>query len=1587
MNLILKNLVCPLFLVLLGAVLFSSAVTVAAYPANQCAADRKGSNLNCTANDVQITGMSVVGDTTSCIGGTQIALDLQAIVNFAVPDRYDIGIFISNNGKSPQQRASSGGAASCAVSVLPVASPFLDLDGMDRNVSTGDICGDGNGSIGGGTGSGIHYLTNVDVRCQSLTGAGGNLYIPFVLSWDNQASSSGALCTSNRDPVPNTTSKCNSPTVTQGSVRVVVLPAITQSDGVTTLFSGSSTNYSIVITNTTGVSLSNAVFTDPAVTGIAVNSLTCVAAGGASCPAGSTVAGMQGSGITIPAMPDGGSVTFTVNATLTGNPGDTRTNSASVTLGSQTNSASDTDTIVGTIAILPTTRSQNGDKDSAVVYTYTLYNFGVIADKISLAAVSGQGWTVTGSPALVTVEPGESKTVTVTVNIPDSASIGTVDTTTLTAVSGNNPSKTATATAVTTVTTVLTLMSNNTSAGGAGSSVYYNHRVQSNASDIKFVSLTPTFTSGTCTGWTSTLYESDKTTPLLSPVKLAASGGYKDFVLKVSIPSNAAASSTCTATLAAKDTSNAANTVSVTDATTVKALVLYQDPGYTTEQYTYPVGNNVYAKSFGLINGTPYYYKWYDPAGVLQRTSPTTSNLVSLPDTYTIPGTGPLGTWTVQLWDATANTIFAQTNFYVGPDHLKAGYTGANPDVNTNTVIDLTLHDKTNHVVPKDASGNLVKGGATDPKDPLIITVTVSGSATIVSTTLTNASIIGQSVTGRLDSTTGTATLTISDSVSETVTVTPHSYNSALYGSPARDEPATVTFVVGSTLNHIRFIHDTSGLTCESSPVTIQACADAGCTALSSLATTITLSPSSGWGTNPVTFIGSVSETLSITTPQTVTLGTSTVTPTPSGTSPLCYIGTTLSDCKVAFADTGLIISAAADGNTVTIPSQVAGVDSATYYLRAVKTSDKTKACVSAITGGNVPVGFAYECVGNPSTCYGQDLMSLNGGSGSFSLSRNNSGNVSSYTQVDMNFDANGNAPFTFNYADVGQVKLWAKKAASVSGDGAAVPLLSDLVGSSNAFVVKPYAFSLTNIKCTTANAANCAPGALSMTTPGSNPAAADASGSSFIQAGKSFSVTVSAVRYDNAQSGNLGAVTPSFGRCTSSGDATCAAARESVSLAATLVAPSGGTGSALGGTHPALASDFVGGNGVYTFTDLSWGEVGIIGLKARNESFLSNDFGTCSTNTVENIAGANCQGTFGDSGNIGRFVPDHFDTTASGTMSCPSSSCPYTPGLVYANSVARAAATGFAASDVGKVALQQDDNTYWRLTNYSPTAIWGAATPLVYSGQPFTANITAMNSNNVKTQNYQGGFAKATTLSAVAAVGGAPIGTSAPGGTLTSTTVAAASFASGNAAATPVFTFTTIPTTPTDVYVRASESSGGDGVTSLRGASIEGGVKVANGRVMMSNAHGSELLPLSLNATVQYYNGTAWVTSATDTVTHISAANFALAFPSGTVSNPNNLAACETVLSVAGTSPNFTVGLSAPGIGNTGWTDLTLNLGNPAGQQCTAPGGAGAISTSADHSWLQFPWEGAGAINPTARATFGIYKGNSKFIYIRELY
>ncbi len=324
-------------LLLLGMVvivLSIHAVAAHAFGSTQCAGSRFGSNLGCTANDVQLNSITIAGTPpASCVGGSTLPLDLNVTINFGSSTRYDVGVFLSNNGQDPSLTS----ASSCSVAVLPTSSPFW---GSVASGGDGDLCGDGGNNLTDG-----FPMTGVAVPC--ITDGSGNftLYIPYVISWDQQSTN---YCGDNTYPVPGTTSKCNKGTVSfPPGTSIVVLPTITITDGVTTAKSGDTLTYTVVITNTTGSSLSGAVFTDPAVANLSVSSVSCAAAGGATCPASPTVSAMQGAGIVLPNMPINSSLTFTVIGTVGAvTTPTTLTNTAKVTFSGQTNSASDSDTLV-----------------------------------------------------------------------------------------------------------------------------------------------------------------------------------------------------------------------------------------------------------------------------------------------------------------------------------------------------------------------------------------------------------------------------------------------------------------------------------------------------------------------------------------------------------------------------------------------------------------------------------------------------------------------------------------------------------------------------------------------------------------------------------------------------------------------------------------------------------------------------------------------------------------------------------------------------------------------------------------------------------------------------------------------------------------------------------------------------------------------------------------------------------------------------------------------------------------------------------------------------------------------------------------
>jgi MSHA biogenesis protein MshQ len=284
----------------------------------------------------------------------------------------------------------------------------------------------------------------------------------------------------------------------------------------------------------------------------------------------------------------------------------------------------------------------------------------------------------------------------------------------------------------------------------------------------------------------------------------------------------------------------------------------------------------------------------------------------------------------------------------------------------------------------------------------------------------------------------------------------------------------------------------------------------------------------------------------------------------------------------------------------------------------------------------------------------------------------------------------------------------------------------------------------------------------------------------------------------------------------------------------------------------------------------------------------------------------------------FGRFVPDHFDTTVDLSAGLP---MPCPTGLICP-----ALFNGF-----------------------------------VYSGQSFTANVYARNASGNLTLNYDGtmGLSKQVTLSVWNALGGT---TAITNGTLNNNTVAASAFRSGatsplGTSASPNFTFTVAATPPTDIYIRAVDA---DSITSSRGvSSVEGGVKVASGRIKVSNAYGSELLPLTLLATAQYYTGTGWLNSTTDSVTKLASIN--ASYPVGLGTSTVTLNPVSKILYLG----NLTINLSAPSA--TGIVTVTPTI-DPA-----SPGNP------------PFAF-GSGTIIP-GTATFGVYKSKNNYIYRRESY
>ena len=763
----------------------------------------------------------------------------------------------------------------------------------------------------------------------------------------------------------------------------------------------------------------------------------------------------------------------------------------------------------------------------------------------------------------------------------------------------------------------------------------------------------------------------------------------------------------------------------------------------------------------------------------------------------------------------------------------------------------------------------------------------------------------GALLTSARYTTTGTiaalGTLYIGDNRTSGVTPSGGSPNSAngnidevkVYTAQINAYQAAADMSCTALIDHLLIQSAATGLTCASNPLTIVACQNAACTLNYTAGVTGTLTAA---GTNmTVNWDGSTGGatgagfatggsgmavknvqvvTQGAATSGSVTFGISSPNPVPLNAA-VCNFGNNApanNNCVFTVSKAGFIFSNAVTGSSYTIPPQVAGIATPTapaanaMYLRALEASTGNPAvCTPAIISSTTSVNMGYAC-NDPTTCQAGNLAVINTTAIPGSPNSNPTQNSAA---VSLTFDANGSAPIVVRYDDVGRITLYASTTVTPFTGGTAVTL----DGSSNSFVVAPHHFGFSGV-----------------------PAGPFKAGNNFAPASAPYT-TVTA--YNGLATP---AATPNFGKET---------APEGVTLSFAKCRPTGGSSSA--GSFSGSVGTFSGG--VASATSMNWSEVGNGDLVATLTSGSYLGSGLTSTGNTSS-SGTACQNPVGTAvaGNVGNFIPDHFDTAVTdGCTGC-----------------------GFT-----------------------------------YSAQPFAVTVTAMNGlpTPAKTLNYDGttsspNFANDVYLTDANAVptpvgkfgvSAAPMGVTVnvAGDTLT---VPKADFVYGVATLTsvPVYTFNTVPTVPTSIRLSAKDSVNTSVVST---GFAEGTTEIRSGRIKISNAYGSELLPLSITATAQYYSALSnWVISATDSVTNMTLAASYNVVKNGVTTGTTTPSPTGATVLVGGQRP---IVLSRPTGGATGKATIDSTNTTVPGYLPLTPGSA----------------------------TFGVYKDNNNFIYRRESY
>ena len=723
------------------------------------------------------------------------------------------------------------------------------------------------------------------------------------------------------------------------------------------------------------------------------------------------------------------------------------------------------------------------------------------------------------------------------------------------------------------------------------------------------------------------------------------------------------------------------------------------------------------------------------------------------------------------------------------------------------------------------------------------------------------------------------------------------------------------------SIDHFLIEHDGTGLTCDVEPITIKACADSNCSALASDNVSLDLL---GNGVVKASTSFSQQTTINIkhTVAETLTLAIANPSITPTNNT-VCFNGS-ITSCDIVFADTGFRFLV--DGNAINIPTQLSAKPSNTGYhsadikLQAVQTDTATGACQAALVN-NVTIEMAAKCT-NPVACAGHNVT-INGNT----INTLDNTSPLTYSNISLDFaDTNTNAATTvIQYPDAGRVQLYARyNIPDING----LPSGNYIIGNSNGFVVRPFAFDITL---------------------NGNPAAQTSSGGVFKKAGESFSATITAVqwqagqdtnndgRVDNGVSLSGNNATPNFGHELNA---------ESVNLTNSLIAP-------VGGNNPALANASFSGfnNGSATLNNLSWSEVGIISIEA-------------------NLADVRYIGTSDIKGYIpyvGRFIPDHFEQTVNRHGSLKGSCGVWAYAGQKDEATQTRGAIDYAVGDQPQLRITAYSQTGNITKNYSNASDSGDGTQLfmrlpasnIHLLTP-TQDVNQLGVDGINKTRLTGTFTTGTLAQEFAGIsnGGRFIYTLSNLDHFTYNHEANSELAPYSAKIP--LALDTITTTDLDLVT----------VTSSVQAEPRG-IEIRFGRLFLANSFGPETSNIPQFLSTQYLAASGqFITNTDDNCTTYNALNMSL-------TNGSLNASLSAVL-----APTPATGIFDKGLNN----NILL--------QATGAGNLGTIKVHySAFPWLKYKWNSIDENNdgnlydddPSAEATFGIFRGNDRIIYWRE--